>query len=129
MLGLPLAKEFYAMKRRGSVIAVAGLNNPAMREAAKMNRAFFYQGKRALTAREAYTQFERRVTKELATLQNAAYKNKTPACGQSGKPALQLAKLESVTPLCSGYRADLLQPASLHAALYPLHPCARVRTH
>lgn len=129
MLGLPLAKEFYAMKRRGSVIAVAGLNNPAMREAARMNRAFFYQGKRALTAREAYAQFERRVTKEFATIQNIAYKNKPPACAENNAPAPRLAKLESVTPLCSGYRADLLQPVSLHAALYPLHPCAHVRTH
>ncbi len=129
MLGLPLAKEFYAMKRRGSIIAVAKLNNPAMREAARMNRVFFYQGKRALTARESYAKFERRVKKEFATIQNVAYKNKTPACAQSDEPALKLAKLESVTPLCSGYREGLLQPSSLHAALRQWHPCARVRTH
>ncbi len=128
MLGLPLAKEFYTMKRRGSVIAVAGLNNPAMREAARMNRAFFYSGKRPLTAREAYAKFESRVHKEFKTIHQVAYKNKTPACAKS-EPAPQLAKLDSITPLCSGYREGLLQPVSLHATLYQLHPCAHVRTH
>ncbi len=129
MLGLPLAKEFYTMKRRGSIIAVAGLNNAAMREAARMNRAFFYSGKRALTAREAYAKFEKRVNKEFKTIQNVAYKNKTPACAQSDEPTLELAKLDSIMPLCSGYQAIPQPQSALHGALHPLHPCARARTH
>lgn len=128
MLGLSLAKEFYTMKARGSVIAVAGLNRPAMREAARLNRAFFYSGKRALTAREAYTKFEKKVHNEFRSIRNVAYKNKTPACAQREPEPVKYV-MEDFTPLCSGFRADLLQPASLHATLYPLNPCARVRTH
>ena len=129
MLGLPLAKEFYKMKNRGSIIAVAGLNNAAMREAARMNRVFFYNGKRALTAREAYVKFEKRVNREFATIQKVAYKNKTPACAQNDKPALKLAKLDSITPLCAHYQENLLQPVSLNATLQQMHPCARMKTH
>ncbi|MCB9983449.1 MAG: hypothetical protein H6861_07245 [Rhodospirillales bacterium] len=128
MLGLSLAKEFYRMKNRGLIIAVAKLNNPAMREAAKLNRAFFYDGKRPLTAREAYGRFERKVQKEFAGIQTVAAQNKTPACMDAG-PTPALAKLEELTPLCSGSRAEPQQPFSLHAALHPWHPCARVRTH
>jgi len=128
MLGLSLAKEFYKMKNRGSIIAVAKLGNPAMREAARLNRPFFYAGKRPLTARKAYERFERRVRKEFKSLQTVSYKNKTPAC-KDAEPALQLAKLETLTPLCSGFPEALQQPASLHATLHPLHPCARVKSH
>lgn len=61
MLGMPLAKEFFTLKRRRSIFTLASLNNPYMREAVRMNKAFFYTGGKALTASEAYKNFERRV--------------------------------------------------------------------
>ena len=129
MLGLSLAKEFYTMKNRGSILALAKMNKPAMREAAKLNRPFFYDGKRPLTARQAYAKFEQKVGREFKAIQNVAYKNKTPACAQTQEPAVHLAKLDSVKPLCSGYQASLQQQPVLHATLHPWHPCARVKTH
>jgi len=128
MLGLSLAKEFYDMRYRGSVIAVAKLGNARMREAARLNRVFFYHGQRPLTAREAYVKFEQRVRREFNAVQKIVYKKKVAACVTTGPPPPENV-LEQVTPLCSGYRKDLLQPLSLHATLHPLHPCARVRTH
>ncbi|MEM7650558.1 MAG: hypothetical protein AAF204_00560 [Pseudomonadota bacterium] len=80
MLGLPLMKEFYKMKNRGSVIAVAKLNNAQMREAAKLNRVFFYHGQRALTARESYAKFEKRVNREFSRIQKVAFNKKMPTC-------------------------------------------------
>ena len=129
MLGLSLAKEFYTMKNRGSRIALAKMHNASMREAAKLNRAFFYHGQRPLTAREAYAKFERKVAKQVKAIHNVAYKKQTPACVTNDKPALELAKLEDVTPLCSRLPTNLLQPVSLHATLFPLHPCAHERSH
>ena len=87
MLGLPLAKEFYKMKHRGSVIAVAKLNNAAMREAAKLNRHFFFHGQRPLTAREAYRKFEKRVSKEFKRIETVAYKKKMPTCNDKPAPS------------------------------------------
>lgn len=128
MLGLPLAKRFYKMRASMSTTPVANSSIPAMREAAHMNRAFFYSGKRALTAREVYAKYEARVGKEFRSIHNAAFNTAADDCieKEEEKPLLHLA---SLTPLCSGFRADLQQPPSLHATLYQLHPCARVRSH
>lgn len=128
MLGVPLAKQFYRQKASMTTQPIANSRIPAMREAAKMNRPFFYHGKRALSARESYAKFEARVGKEFKTLKKAAFKYAAADCAEKEeeKPLLQLA---SITPLCSGYRANLQQPPSLHATLHQLHPCARVRTH
>ena len=129
MLGLPLAREFYAMKNVGSRLALAKIRNPAMREAAKLNRVFFYNGKRPLTAAEVYAKFNQRVGKEFTAIHQAAFKNKTKPCAEKPAPEVTLASLETVKPLCSRYQADLQQPPSLLAALHRWHPCAHVRSH
>lgn len=124
MLGLPLAKEFYAMKNSGSLIAVAGLNNPAMREAARLNKVFFYSGKRALTAREVYTRFEKRVSGEFKSIRNAAYDNKVPACAPQ-KPQVTLAKLEPLTQLCHAFPKNAELSGPFYTALKTMHPCEK----
>ena len=78
MLGLPLARELYDLKDKNSVIAVAGLNRTDMREATRLNRAFFYEGKRALTAPEVYRNFERRVAREFQKMKTVALAQQQP---------------------------------------------------
>ena len=73
LLGLSLAKEFYKMKNTRSSRSIARHKNASMREAAKLNRAFFYSGKRPLTASESYARIERRVKKEMNAVRNVAY--------------------------------------------------------
>ena len=127
MLGVPLAKQFYKMQASMSLSPVAKSRNPAMREAAAMNRSFFYSRSGPLAAREVYAKFEAKVGREIRNLRKAVFTQASSNCvEEEEKPLLQLA---SITPLCSGYRADLQQPPSLHATLHQLHPCARVRTH
>ena len=82
MMGLALAKELYDLKYKNSVIAVARLNKPEMREAAKLNRLFFYDGKRALTATAVYRKFEQRINRELKRIRNVAINNKGGGCAQ-----------------------------------------------
>ena len=73
LLGLSLAKEFYNLKHTRSSRSIARHKNPAMREAAKLNRAFFYAGKRPLNASESYAKIQRRVKQEFNAIQNVAY--------------------------------------------------------
>ncbi len=79
MLGLSLARELYDLRRKNSIIAVARLNKAAMREAARLNKPFFYDGKRALTAREVYAKFEARVGREFKNIYNIG-NTKTTIC-------------------------------------------------
>ncbi|MCB1562900.1 MAG: hypothetical protein KDJ75_04930 [Alphaproteobacteria bacterium] len=72
MLGLSLAKEFYDLQKTGSILAVAGLGRADMREAAKLNRPFFYDGKKPLTASASYRRFERRVAKEMDNIRSVS---------------------------------------------------------
>ncbi len=65
MLGMPLAKEFYTLRRRNSPFTLANISNPAMREAVAMNKGFFYSGRTPLTARASYKRFENRVEREI----------------------------------------------------------------
>lgn len=80
MLGLPLSKELYDLRRNKSIIAVARLNKPEMREAAKLNKPFFYDGKRALTATEVYARFEQRVQREFRTIYTVGKTDKNVVC-------------------------------------------------
>jgi len=68
MLGLSLAREFSRMKRRGSNAKVASVKNPHMREAARMNKLFFYDKGRPLTAAQSYQKFKSRITREQSRL-------------------------------------------------------------
>lgn len=128
MLGVPLAKEFFKMRAHAPQSSPARSRTPAMREAASLNRAFFYSGKRPLAAREVYAKYEARVGKEIRSLRNAVFTQASADCveKEEEKPLLTLA---SITPLCSDFPTGLQQPPSLHATLYQLHPCGRVRSH
>lgn len=68
MLGLKLAREFYDLMNTGSVITVARLGNPSMREAASLNKWFFYESGRPLVARDVYRRAEARVTREMRNI-------------------------------------------------------------
>ncbi len=59
MLGIPLMRELYTMLRKDPEAIPA--QRKSMREAAQLNRRFFYHGKRALTAREVMVSFEEAV--------------------------------------------------------------------
>lgn len=85
MLGLSLAKEFYDLKRKGSIIAIAKLNRPAMREAARLNRIFFYDGKRALTASQSYKKFQARIERELRKIDKIANSKPAGICAASAQ--------------------------------------------
>ena len=63
MLGLYNMKDFYRLVHKNPGAAPARSNNSHMREAAKMNRSFFYRGSRALSARQVYSRFEAKVNK------------------------------------------------------------------
>lgn len=93
MLGLSLAKEFYALKNRNSGIAVAKLHRADMREAARLNKPFFYKGKRALTARASYKQFEKRVAREYKKIYTIAKTKEKPTCG-TRRPVTTLVKAQ-----------------------------------
>lgn len=80
MMGLNLAKDFYDMKNKNSVLAVARLKNPQMREAAMLNKIFFYHKKTPLTAPQAYVKFEKRVSHEIKKLKNVARYSGKQAC-------------------------------------------------
>ncbi|GJL85108.1 MAG: hypothetical protein DHS20C02_08830 [Micavibrio sp.] len=80
MMGLNLAKDFYDLKRKNSILVVARLKNPQMREAAMLNKIFFYKKRVPLTAPQAYVQFERRVGRELKKIRNVAKYNGNPSC-------------------------------------------------
>lgn len=80
MLGLSLAREFYDLKEKNSVLAVAYLNKPEMREAARLNRSFFFEGQRPLTAKESYKKFKTRVDRELKKIQNVSNIKFTASC-------------------------------------------------
>lgn len=72
MLGLSLARELYDLRARNSVFALALLDRADMREAAKLNRAFFYDGKTPLAAVDVYKNFEQRVNREIRSLRRAS---------------------------------------------------------
>lgn len=80
MLGLKLAKGFYALKNRNIRKPVAYLKNPQIREAVMLNKRFFYKDNKPLSAAQSYVQFEKRVQRELAKIQNVARYNGNPAC-------------------------------------------------
>ncbi len=83
MMGLSLARDFYDLKNKNSIIAVARLNRPEMREAAKLNRIFFYDKKRPLTAPEAYKKFDARVKREIKRIRYVAKSNPAKNCTKS----------------------------------------------
>lgn len=83
MLGLPLTRELYDLRRKGSVFAVARLGNPQMREAAKLNKPFFYHGKNALTAADVYKKFEARVNREFKNIRNIGKRDISAICTAS----------------------------------------------
>ncbi len=74
MLGLPLSKTLYKMRKSGSGTAIAYMKNPAMREAAKLNRPFFFRGKKPLGARDVYKKFQNKVAYELKALEQTSRK-------------------------------------------------------
>jgi hypothetical protein len=80
MLGLPLAKEFYRLKRQGSIFTLASVSNPQMREAVRMNKGFFYHKGRPLTAAASYRRFEKIVGAELKKIEAASSATPTPIC-------------------------------------------------
>ena len=80
MLGLSLALELYDLKSKNSVIAVAGLNRSDMREATRLNRTFFYDGKTALAAPQVYEKFENRVAHEYGKMRAVLKAQDTQAC-------------------------------------------------
>lgn len=88
MLGLKLAKDLYDMRHSGSVLALARLNNPQMREAAMLNKQFFYgRDKSPLTASAVYNQFEKRVDREMKRIRDVARYTGTPGCRFAARPA------------------------------------------
>ncbi len=80
MLGLKLAKGFYALKNRNMRKPVAYLKNPQIREAVMLNKRFFYKDNRPLSAAQSYVQFEKSVQRELVKIENVARYNGNPAC-------------------------------------------------
>jgi hypothetical protein len=81
MLGLKLAKDLYSMKARGSVFVLARLDNPQMREAAMLNKQFFYDRKKTpLAANAVYEQFEKRVGREMKRIRDVVRYTYAPAC-------------------------------------------------
>ncbi len=80
MLGLALARDFYDLKNKNSIFAVASISNPQMREAARLNRPFFFDGKTALTAAQSYQRFERRVAREFRTIQSISQIKRISVC-------------------------------------------------
>lgn len=81
MLGLKLAKDLYDLMNRNSIFAVARLNNPQMREAAMLNRNFFYDNKTPLTAHAVYRKFESRVDREMQRIRSVGRRPvKEPDC-------------------------------------------------
>jgi hypothetical protein len=87
LLGLKLAKEYYAMKNSGSILTVASHRNASMREAARLNRPFFYNGKLALSAAESYKKFEARIKRQFREIDAVANSKRIKPCPQSQKLA------------------------------------------
>lgn len=85
MLGLPLARKFYEMKNATSAQPLASPENPAMKAAADLNRAFFYdKDGNAYTASQSYQQFNKRVTAARKRLYDLLrkYADKRGGCGK-----------------------------------------------
>jgi len=81
MMGLNLAKDFYDLMNKNSILAVARLNKPQMREAAMLNKAFFYdKRRRPLTANLAYVQFQKRVAREVRKIRSIEKYSSKPSC-------------------------------------------------
>lgn len=87
MLGLGLAKQFYAMKRVSGSMPVAKAYRPEMREAAKLNPQFFYDGRRPLNARQSYKKFENLVNNEFARINRVANSKAPAKIAANEKPA------------------------------------------
>jgi hypothetical protein len=68
LLGLKLAGKFYSMISSGSPLPVANLGDSQLREAARLNRQFFFNGNTPLTARQAYRRIEQRVKREIKNI-------------------------------------------------------------
>jgi hypothetical protein len=83
MLGLPLARELYTLKDHNSVFALAHLGKPGMREAARLNKMFFYDGARPLTAGEVYARFENRVDREFRKIRQRGAEKPLLTCTAS----------------------------------------------
>ncbi len=67
LLGLRLAGIFYKLLNSDSKTAVADAD-PAMQKAAALNKWFFYDKDRALTAKEVYERAEKRVQQEISNI-------------------------------------------------------------
>ncbi len=80
MLGLKLARDFYDMMDKGSPMALARLNQPEMREAARLNRQFFFSRGKALQAGDVYKRFDARVKQELASIDKVGATPYDPPC-------------------------------------------------
>ena len=89
MLGLHLAKVFYDLMDKGSPLAVAKLNKPEMREAAMLNKQFFYEKGRALPATEAYGRFKKIVNRELANIKKVGAAPYSAPCADIVNAALR----------------------------------------
>lgn len=70
LLGLKLAREFYAMMRDEKDKPIAQAQNASLRESANLNRHLFFKKGKALNAAEAYREIGWRVTREM---KNIAY--------------------------------------------------------
>ena len=71
MLGLSLARTFYKLHANESVVILANLKSGLFKEALRLNRSFFYDTTgNPLNARQAYIQFEKKISEKFKTLEN-----------------------------------------------------------
>ncbi len=68
LLGLRLASKFYEFLNNQPETALATTGDTSLSEAARLNRWFFYDGKRALTAAEVYSKADKRIKRELKNI-------------------------------------------------------------
>jgi hypothetical protein len=70
MMGLKLGREFYGLMRTNTDMPLSRSSNASMREAARLNKWFFFDKGRPLKAAEVYARIESRVQREM---RNIAY--------------------------------------------------------
>lgn len=105
MLGLGMARTFYAMRNTNSPIQMASVRTQAFDEAVTLNKSFFYKGDVPLTATQAYDRFQERISaqyKKLHTIQTTYGQLPSIAMGaRKCKPTetTTLAKTVAPTPL------------------------------